>query len=219
MLLGRLIRALFAQGVCLIATSNVAPDDLYKNGLQREQFLPAIELLKKDTQVLNIPTLSDYRLRHLLKAGVFYTPLDAAAQANMAKSFSILAQGQITYTTPIIIHDRPITVFSRAENVIWFDFMTICNPPRSQQDYLALASQFKTILISDIPKILPAAKNTIALFISLVDVLYDARVRLIISAAKGVSQLYEQGYLQAEYTRTQSRLLEMQSTDYFSGEV
>lgn len=218
MLLGRLFSALFARGVCLVATSNAMPDDLYKNGLQRINFLPTIALLKKNMEVIHIPTSIDYRLRHLQQAGVFYTPLDEAAARNMELSFVALTQNQVIETSPIYIYDRPISVKKRSGNVIWFDFDDICSVPRSQQDYLTIGEKYHTVMISDIPSIPANAKDTICLFISLIDVLYDARVRLVISAAEPVEKIYERGYMISEYTRTHSRLLEMQSLDYFSGE-
>lgn len=218
MLLGKLFKLLFDRGVCLVATSNTAPDDLYKNGLQREQFLPAIAALKAHTEVIHMTTEIDYRLRHLKEAGVFYTPLNEEARLNMEKSFNILAENSTISTEPVIICGRSINIKKQAGSAIWFDFKDICTVPRSQQDYLAIAQSYRTVLISDIPVIAPNAKDTICLFVSLVDVFYDARVRLVISAAEPVAQIYSRGYMILEYTRTHSRLLEMQSLDYFSGE-
>lgn len=219
MILGRLLKALFANHVCLVATSNIAPDELYKNGLQREQFLPAIAAIKKETQVLNIPTTVDYRLRHLKEAGVFYTPLDDSARHNMEKSFAELARNLKIDDAPITICGREIHVQKKTEGIVWFDFKDICSVPRSQMDYLEIARCYHTVFISDIPIIPEDAKDTICLFISLVDVFYDARVRLVISAAEPVSNIYNRGYMVLEYTRTHSRLLEMQSLDYFATEV
>jgi cell division protein ZapE len=216
MLLGRLFKYLYAKGVSLITTSNVAPDDLYKNGLQRSQFLPAIALLKLNTEVINMPSAIDYRLRHLKEAGVFYTPLDEIAAANMEKSFSVLTEGLPVTTAPIIIHERAIAIKKQAGNVIWFHFSDICSVPRSQSDYLAIAEKYRTVFISDIPIIPVAAKDIICLFISLVDVFYDARIRLVFSAAESVAELYDRGYMELEYARTHSRLLEMQSEDYWN---
>lgn len=219
MLLGRLFKALFANGVSLIATSNVAPDDLYKYGLQRSQFLPAIALLKEKLDVMHIPTVIDYRLRHLKEAGVFYTPLNKESAQNMEKSFAVLTQGNRFSEAPITINDRQIKIKKRSHNVIWFEFNDLCHIPRSQNDYLAIAAQYKTIFISNIPIIEANEKDTICLFINLVDVLYDARVRIVISAAEPVDQLYNRGYKIMEYARTHSRLLEMQSHDYFSNDI
>ena len=215
MLLGRLFKALFSRGVCLVTTSNTRPDDLYKNGLQREQFLPAIELLKINTEVVHITTAIDYRLRHLKEAGVFYSPLDETARQKMAKSFETLADNKPVDHDPIIIQGRPIQVRKKTDDLVWFEFEAICSVPRSQTDYLEIAKQFKTVMISDIPVIAPNAKDTICLFVNMVDVFYDARVRLVISAAEPVAELYSRGYMIMEYARTHSRLLEMQSLDYF----
>lgn len=218
MLLGRLFKLLFERGVCLVATSNSMPGDLYKNGLQRSQFLPAIELLKKNMEVIHILTTIDYRLRHLKEAGVFYTPLDETAQKNMEKSFDVLSLGKKIITDPIEICGRLIPIKKRTEDIIWFEFDVICRVPRSQKDYLEIAKKYRTVFISDIPLIESNAKDMICLFISLVDVFYDAGVRLVISAAEPVEQIYNRGYMILEYTRTHSRLLEMQSMDYFAGE-
>ncbi len=216
MLLGRLFNALFLQKVCLVATSNTMPDELYKHGLQRERFLPAIALLKKHTEVVFIPTDKDYRLSHLSEAGIFYTPLDNAAEHNMEKTFELLTRGMQLTQNPIAIEHRLIPVKKRAGQIVWFEFATICQTPRSHMDYLAIAQQFHTILISNIPVIPPDAKDTICLFMSMVDVFYDAGTRIVISAELPVTELYQQGYKVLEYARTSSRLLEMQSLDYFS---
>ncbi len=218
MLLGRLIKALFANGVCLVTTSNVMPDDLYKNGLQRSQFLPAIALLNQTLKVMHIPSTMDYRLRHLQEAGVFYVPLTPENHKRMSASFDVLTRGQPVETSPIEIENRSIKVVKRTPDVVWFEFNEICRVPRSQHDYLALTHQYQTIFISNIPVIEANQKDTICLFINLVDVLYDARMRLVISAAEPVDQLYHRGFMMMEYARTHSRLLEMQSQDYFSYE-
>jgi len=219
MILARLFDALFAQGVCLIATSNTKPDDLYKNGLQRPLFLPAIALLKQNTTVLHVPTSIDYRLRHLKKSGVFYTPDDAMAEENMEKSFALLANGAEIDDEPIEILGRVIPIRKKTRDIIWFDFDVICRVPRSQQDYLAIAKKYNTVFITHIPVISPHAKDMISLFIRLIDVFYDARIRVVFSAAETIKKIYTQGYLLADYTRTQSRLLEMQSESYFSKEL
>jgi len=215
MLLGGLFAALFKRGVTLVATSNTRPDDLYKNGLQREQFLPAIELIKSNTDVFYIHSDVDYRLRHLKEAGVFFTPLDQAAADNMEKSFAQLTIGQTVKYDAVEIQGRLIPVLGRSDDVIWFEFEHLCRVPRSQQDYLEIASHYRIVLVSRIPVIPESAKDTVCLFVSLVDVLYDARVRLVMSAAEPVPQLYLRGFMVMEYARTHSRLLEMQSTDYF----
>jgi cell division protein ZapE len=216
MILGRLFKALFAQGICLVTTSNAIPDDLYKNGLQRKLFLPAIELLKSNTHVLSLTSTTDYRARQLKKAGVFFSPHNEIAHENMEKLFALLTQGEHIHHEPIEIHGRTIRIRKRAHNVIWFDFKALCTTPRSQHDYLAIAENYSTIFISHIPVIPADAKDMITLFIHLIDVLYDARVRLIFSAADTVDKLHQHGYKLFEYQRACSRLLEMQSEQYFT---
>jgi len=218
MLLGRLFKALFENGVCLVTTSNIPPDDLYKYGLQRSQFLPAIELIKQNTEVLYIPSMKDYRLRHFKEAGIFYTPLDDSASKNMEKMFDILTKGKKIRTESIEIHHRKIRIVKEAGEVIWFDFADICSIPRSQNDYIAIAQKYRNVLISNIPIIPENATDTIRLFVNLVDVLYDAGVKLVISAAEPVPEIYIRGTMALEYARTHSRLIEMQSSDYFNNE-
>ncbi len=218
MILGRLLKALFARGVCFVCTSNIAPDALYQYGLQRSQFLPAIALIKENTEVVNIKSSVDYRLRHLKEAGVFYTPLGDAADENMEKTFEVLSQGRPISTADVFINERPIKIKKQAGDLVWFDFKDICTVPRSQNDYLMLSEKYRTVFISDIPLISPEEKDTICLFVCLIDVLYDARVKLVISAAEPVTEIYSKGFMVLEYTRTHSRLLEMQSQDYFMGE-
>lgn len=216
MILARLLKALFIRGVCLIATSNTMPDNLYYRGLQRPLFLPAIALLKQHTTVLHVPTQIDYRLRHLKLAGAFYTPNDEIAAENMAKSFAIFAEAKPVTSDPIHLNGRNIQVIKRSDDIIWFDFADLCHIPRSQHDYLAIAERYHTVLLGNIPAIPPNAKDKIALFIRLIDVLYDARVRLIFSAAVDIDGIYTSGTMAQDFVRTKSRLLEMQSEDYFT---
>jgi cell division protein ZapE len=136
----------------------------------------------------------------------------------MAKTFNVLTRGEMVETSPIIINDRPITVQKRTRKIVWFNFEEICSVPRSQKDYLAIAKEFSTVFISDIPIIDSQDKDKICLFISLIDVFYDARMKLVFSAAQPIEKLYSHGHRILEYTRTHSRLLEMQSTDYFADE-
>lgn len=215
MLLRRLFDMLFLEGVCLVATSNVIPDDLYKDGLQRKLFLPAIALLKQNTKVIHLSTFSDYRLRHLKDAGVFYTPNDEIATENMEKSFNALTNGMVENADPIEIYGRTICIKKQAGNTIWFDFDAICAVPRSQHDYLAIAQKYDTVFISDVPFIHSQAKDRIALFIRMIDVFYDARVRLVLSAETLAENIYSHGHMMFEFKRTLSRLLEMQSEAYF----
>lgn len=216
MLLGRLLKALFENNVTLVATSNIVPDDLYKNGLQRLQFLPAIALIKKNTQVVHIITDIDYRLRYLQAAGVYYEPADQTADDNMQKTFMLLTHGQTLDETPLQINGRQVRFKKKTEEIIWFDFADICHIPRSQQDYLVIAERYRTVFISDIPIIDEQARDIISLFIKLVDVFYDAKIKLVISAAASATKLYVSGQMITEYARTCSRLLEMQSMDYFN---
>lgn len=215
-ILANLFSALFSQGICLIATSNTKPDELYRNGLQRALFLPAIALLKNYTHVIHIPTTIDYRLRHLQKAGVFYTPNDELAYEKMNENFNLFTENTLVSTEAIEIQGRKINVKKRSDEVIWFDFDMICHVPRSQHDYLAIAKQYKTIFISNIPSIPSHANNSISLFIKLVDILYDAKIRLIFSAEKPIHEIYQQGKMLSDYIRTCSRLTEMQTAYYVS---
>ncbi|HEX2548497.1 MAG TPA: cell division protein ZapE [Gammaproteobacteria bacterium] len=218
MLLGRLLKALFLKGVTLVATSNTEPDKLYQYGLQRSQFLPAIELIKKNTEVIYIPSKMDYRLRHLKEAGVFYSPLNQDSALKMQKTFDVFTKGENTSVSPIEIFGREIKIIKRTDTVIWFDFKDICSIPRSQHDYLAIANTYRTVLISNIPVIPENAIDTIRLFVNLVDVFYDAGIKLIISAAEPIPELYSRGNMILDYARTHSRLLEMQSMNYFNNE-
>lgn len=218
MLLGRLFKALFSKGVTLVATSNIEPDKLYRYGLQRSQFLPAIALIKEKTEIIHIPSKQDYRLRHLQEAGVFYTPLDDASASKMQKTFDILTKNEPISITPLRLFGRDIHVIKKTKHVIWFDFNDICSIPRSQHDYLEIAKRYHTVFVSNIPVIKENAIDTIRLFVNLVDVFYDAGTKLIISAAESIPELYSRGNMILEYARTHSRLLEMQSISYFNEE-
>jgi cell division protein ZapE len=217
MLLGRLLNALFEHGVCLVVTSNMQPDDLYKNGLQRRLFLPTIALLKQHTQVMHIPIQTDYRLQHLKSAGYFFIPNDEDADENMEKCFELLANGTEVQHQPLKIADRQIPIKKEAGDMVWFDYKVLCMPPRSPHDYLAIAKKYSTVFISDVPVIPHDANDRIALFIRMIDVFYDARVRLILTAEAGIEQLYTEGRMLFEYQRTCSRLMEMQSEGYAYG--
>ncbi|VVC77190.1 Cell division protein ZapE [Aquicella siphonis] len=214
MLLGRLLKLLFSRRVCLVATSNTMPDDLYKNGLQRKSFLPAISLIKQHTHVVHIPAVMDYRMRSIKRADLFYIPHDRHAVVNMERIFARLARHESVTQEAVIIHDRAIPVIARSHSVIWFDYRAICTPPRSQNDYLDIVRHYSTIMISDIPLIAPEARNQITLFIKMIDIFYDHHVCLICSAAGEPDEIYKHGSLLSEYSRTRSRLLEMQSDAY-----
>lgn len=216
MILAELFEYLFAGGICLIATSNVSPDELYKNGLQRERFMPTIDLIKKYTDIVQLVIDKDYRYRHIEKAGVYYTPLNHAAERNMEKAFSAFSKNETYSTEPIQISNRTFNIIKQADDTVWFDFHELCALPRAPQDYLAIAKNYQYILISNIPAI--SAKNSdIALrFINLIDILYDQHVRVAISASTEIHQIYTEGRVSFEFERTKSRLIEMQSADYLA---
>lgn len=219
MLLGGLFQALFAEGVCLVTNSNCSPDELYKNGMLRERFLPAIECIKQNTRVYHLESEHDYRLRHLLEAGVYFTPLNKAANEEMYHCFKYFSKGKAYEHTPITILKRSIDTKQHSPDVIWFEFEKICGKPRSQNDYLELVKTYHTILVSDVRVMGEREEDIITCFIKLVDVLYDARVRLVLSAETCVENLYPKGPLSFAFQRTCSRLIEMQSTDYFDEQL
>ncbi|MEM9242528.1 MAG: cell division protein ZapE [Pseudomonadota bacterium] len=214
MLLGNLLKALFKQGICLVATSNIEPDDLYKNGLQRDLFLPAIAILKQNVRVLQVDNHIDYRLQHLTPADVYFYPLNENNRRCLARQFDHFSHGIVHEQGKIELLGREIAVIKRSDNAIWFDFKVICQVPRSQYDYLELVRQYDTIVISDVPVITDRENNVISLFISLVDVAYNAGAKLIISAQAPIVKIYTQGELLFDFQRAKSRLIEMQSEKY-----
>ncbi len=218
MLLGGLLRELFEQGVTLVATSNVHPDDLYKDGLQRERFLPAIDLLKNSTRIINLDSGVDYRLRALEKAEIYHFPLDAVAEQNMQRSFTRIAPNFPVFGDSIKLYEREIPTVQLAGQVIWFDFHVLCDVPRGTADYIDIATCYHTVFISGVPS-LGDAENDLALrFINLVDEFYDRNVKLIIAAAEPVEFLYTGKRLAFQFQRTLSRLQEMQSHEYLARE-
>lgn len=211
MLLGRLFRLMFAYGVCVVTTSNAMPDDLYKRGLQRKSFLPTIALLKQNTEVIHLPTSLDYRARYLSTTCVFYIPNDEASRLGMEQAFSILTNHEEFSSEPIEICGRKIEIIKEAEDTIWFEFDKLCAIPRNQEDYLAIAAKYKTVLISNIIPLSAHANDRINLFIRMIDIFYDAHTKVIISSAVNIADIYTEGNMLADYKRTHSRLLEMQS--------
>ena len=214
MILGEVMKALFQCGVTLIATSNVEPANLYKNGLQRARFLPAIDEIYKHCQVHEIDQGQDFRLRTLQQAQLFHFPLDEVAERSMQANFSALATEQEKSDVELRIANRAITALKVAGDVVWFDFSSVCEGPRSQNDYIELATLFTTVLISHVPLLDVDREEAARRFISLVDEFYDRRVKLILSAAQPITSLYQGQRLAFEFERTQSRLLEMQSQTY-----
>jgi len=218
MILATLLEELFKNGVSLVATSNIVPDGLYKDGLQRARFLPAIELLKKHTEIINVDSGIDYRLRALEQAELYHFPLDAEAEQSLEKSFRSLLpeQCRVQENDALNIENREIVARKTASGVAWFEFRELCDGPRSQNDYIELGKIFDTVLVSNVER-MDAYKDDMARrFINMVDEFYDRSVKLILSAEVELKDLYAGGRLEFEFQRTLSRLLEMQSHEYLS---
>lgn len=220
MILAGLLETLFDEGVVLVTTSNIVPDDLYYNGLQRARFLPAIELLKENTTVLNVDGGTDYRLRLLEQAELFHFPLGEEADAFLTERFNTLNSypEKVREGHRITIENRPIQTVRTGPGIGWFDFMALCDGPRSQNDYIELASRFHTVLLANVPQMDARMDDQCRRFINLVDELYDRNVKLITTAEVGIDDLYKEGRLEFEFARTNSRLLEMQSTEFLARE-
>ncbi|MCE1250312.1 MAG: cell division protein ZapE [Comamonadaceae bacterium] len=213
MILHRLLVALFDNGVGFVTTSNFEPDGLYPGGLHRDRILPAIALLNERMEVVNVDNGTDYRRRTLENAQLYHCPLGPEADAAMAHTFGQLAE--LHDESPLLqIENREIRALRKAGGVVWFDFRELCMGPRSQNDYLEIASQFHTVLLSNVPYMPVNMASPARRFTWLVDVLYDRRVKLIVSAAVPPEQLYTEGPLAHEFPRTVSRLQEMQSKEY-----
>ena len=216
MILAGLLRHLFERGVTLVTTSNIEPGQLYRDGLQRAKFLPAIAMLREHCEVLELLSAQDYRLRALTQAGVYFTPLGADAERALDACFARIAPGVLRPEPTIAINDREIAVKRRADGVIWFDFDALCEGPRAVADYIELARSFNTVLISGVPQFSPQMENAARRFVNLVDEFYDRGVNLVISAATPITRLYDGERLRAEFARTESRLIEMQSSEYLT---
>ncbi|HOE41026.1 MAG TPA: cell division protein ZapE [Rhodoferax sp.] len=215
MILHRLLVALFENGVGLVTTSNFRPDDLYPNGLHRDRILPAIALLNARLTVINVDNGTDYRGRTMEQLQLYYTPLDDAADAAMLDAYERLAESHDE--DPVLqIEARKIHAKRKAGALVWFDFKALCGGPRSQNDYLEIATQFHTVLLSGVPLLPPRMSAEARRFTWLVDVLYDRRVKLIMSAAVPVEQLYTEGQMANEFARTVSRINEMQSAEFLA---
>ena len=216
MLLRGLLEALFQHGVSLVATSNQAPDDLYKTGLQREQFLPAIALIKAHTQVVRVDGGIDHRLRLLEKADVWYTPLGHDTQQQLQLRFRDLTASHSHKTESLLINYREIKTVICTDNVVWFDFNILCTNPRATPDYIEIARRFHTVFISNIPQMSESSDDKAVRFINLIDEFYDRNIKLIASAATAAADLYSGKQLAFEFQRTRSRLEEMRSHDYLA---
>jgi cell division protein ZapE len=214
MIMAGLLEALFARGVTLVTTSNVPPDGLYRAGLQRDRFLPAIALLQRHCTVLELASPTDYRLRRLEQAPVYLMPPGAAADTALARAFSDLAGAGRDRTAPLVINGREIPVVAWSDGVVWFDFDVICHIPRSKLDYVEVARDFHTVLLSNVRCLDDEQSNIAARLITLVDAVYDRSTKLILSAEAEPDALYSGRDLAFEFQRTASRLVEMQSRDY-----
>lgn len=216
MILAGLLEALFERGVTLVATSNIEPDGLYRDGLQRQRFLPAIALIKEHTTVLNVDGGIDYRLRYLQQARIYHTPAGADADRQLAEEFEHIA-GEAGESEPKLeIEGRHIRARRVADGVVWFDFRQICDGPRGQADYIEIARLYHTVLVSGIPVFDAARDDQARRFIAMVDEFYDRDVNLICSAAAPAEELYAADRLSFAFERTISRLQEMQSREYLA---
>jgi cell division protein ZapE len=214
MLLSGLLQALFDNGVTLVATSNRTPDDLYKNGLQRERFLPAIDLIKQHTRVLHIDGDTDHRIALLEQNDIYYSPVNEQTDDELAKRMKLLAPGPISQDHVLTIHKRPIKTVMHADEIAWFEFNALCDAPRAAPDYIELARDYHSIILSNVPVMDEDMDDKARRFIYLIDELYDRQVKLIISADASPEKLYTGDMLRFAFNRTSSRLIEMRSKDY-----
>ena len=216
MILGNLFAGLFARGVTLAATSNIEPANLYRDGLQRQRFLPTIDLLRTHCEVLHVDGAVDYRLRVLERADVYQVAGGTTADERLTEYFDAIAPDEGDHGGTLELLGRGIAYRRAADGVIWFDFAAICDGPRSQDDYIELSRLYQTVLVADVPQFDTTLENQARRFIALVDEFYDRRVKLIMSAAVPVTELYRGRKLAHDFERTQSRLQEMQSHDYLA---
>jgi cell division protein ZapE len=216
MILGGLLQHLFARGVTLVTTSNIEPPLLYRDGLQRAKFLPAIALLEQHCEVRQLQSAQDYRLRALTQAGIYLTPLGERSERALAACFDRVAPGTPRTDAQIEINGRDIAVKRRSDGAIWFDFDALCDGPRAVADYIEIAQSFHTVLISSVPQFSPMTEDAARRFVNLVDEFYDRGVNLVLSAATPITELYDGEQLRAEFSRTESRLIEMQSREYLA---
>ena len=214
MILGRLFDRLFDLGLTMVATSNFPPDRLYENGLNRDRFLPFIEHLKDELDVVDLAGPTDYRLERLHNLPVYYCPDDAAARAALARIFGLLTDDAEGDVEDVVIGSRKLSVPKAAHGVAWFDFAALCEQPLGPADYLALADRYHTLILEGVPELTRDLHNEARRFMTLVDALYECRVNLVISADAEPMALYQAGDGAFEFERTASRLMEMRSSDY-----
>jgi cell division protein ZapE len=218
MILGGLFDGLFKRGVTLVATSNSPPRQLYRDGLQRQRFLPAIALLEQYTEVVSVDGGSDYRLRRLTQAGT-YLARDAAGTAErLEELFDELAQHANWSAAPLEVNERSIPVVRQSDAAVWFEFPALCSGPRSPEDYIEIARLYPAVLLEQVPQLDESRHDETRRFIGLVDELYDHNVKLVVSAAAAPDGLYRGERLRFEFERTASRLIEMQSAEYLARE-
>jgi cell division protein ZapE len=214
MLLGGLMHALFKREIVLVATSNIIPDELYRNGLQRARFLPAIDWIKQNTEIVNVDSGIDYRLRTLEQAEIYHSPLDAQADKNLYEYFQKLSPEAGSENKTIEVEGRTLKTRMEADSIVMFDFSELCETARSQVDYMELSRVYHTVLLSNVKQMGQQNDDAARRFIALVDEFYERNVTLIISAAVPLEELYTQGILSFEFKRCISRLQEMQSLEY-----
>ncbi|WP_293756935.1 cell division protein ZapE [uncultured Paraglaciecola sp.] len=218
MILGTLMEELFSHGIVLVATSNIVPNNLYRNGLQRARFLPAIELINQNTRIVNVDSGIDYRLRTLEQAEIFHYPLDKQANQNLHKYFKQLAPELGTIDQEIEIAGRTIPTMHFADGVVMFDFRAVCDGPRSQTDYMEISRLYHTVLIANVKQMGQTTDDIARRFIAMVDEFYERNVKLIMSAEVSMETLYSTGQLNFEFRRCLSRLNEMQSHAYLASQ-
>ena len=218
MILGGLIDALFRRGVTLVATSNIPPQELYRDGLQRSRFLPAIALLEQHLTVTHLEAATDYRFRTLQRADLWHVPHDRAAAEALSAYFSSLTGREAGDPRSVDINQRPLTLLADAPGVAWATFSTLCEEPRGAVDYVEMAREYHTVLIEQIPLLGRDKEDAARRFINLVDEFYDRNVKLIATAARAPEALYDESRLRFEFDRTVSRLQEMRTEEYLKAE-
>ena len=216
MILGRLFERLFEEEVVIVATSNRTPDDLYKNGINRQLFLPFIDILKRRLDILQIAGPQDFRLRQLMSAPVFYSPLGPAADESMDRAWKRLTAGAAPHQVTLDVGGRELRVERQAAGVARFGFTELCARALGAADYLEIAERFHTVLLENIPRLTPSMREEAARFRTLIDALYEAKVKLIASADAQPQDLYPAGDQSFEFERTASRLIEMRSEAYLA---